>query len=84
MEGFIVLDSILISAKYGKNFDQLMTMIEKYKGNRNVYIVGSINVGKSRIVNQILKRYLGSDRCVTVSQTPGRQSACKLPPPRQL
>mgnify|MGYP000892654042 CR=1 FL=1 len=72
MEGFTVLDSLLISAKFGDNFDELMQMIEKHKGNRNVYIVGSINVGKSRIVNQILKRYLGYPTdVVTVSSTPG-------------
>lgn len=71
-EGFSVLDSILISAKYGNNFDELMNLIMKHKGNRNVYIVGSTNVGKSRIVNQILKRYLGAPMdVVTVSPEPG-------------
>lgn len=70
-EGFTVLDSILISAKYGQNFDDLMTMIEKHKGKRNVYIVGSTNVGKSRIINQILRRYLGYPAdVVTVSANP--------------
>ncbi len=71
-EGFTVLDSILISAKYGNNFDDLMDLILKYKGNRNVYLVGSNNVGKSRIINQILKRYLGMPTdVVTVSSQPG-------------
>ncbi|MGD9909020.1 MAG: ribosome biogenesis GTPase YqeH [Candidatus Izemoplasmatales bacterium] len=71
-EGFSVLDSILISAKYGDNFDELMNLIMKHKKNRNVYIVGSTNVGKSRIVNQILKRYLGMPTdVVTVSSEPG-------------
>ncbi|MBU1144913.1 MAG: ribosome biogenesis GTPase YqeH [Firmicutes bacterium] len=71
-EGFSVLDSILISAKYGNNFDDLMAIIEKHKGKRNVYIVGSTNVGKSKIINQILKRYLGSPAdVVTVSSSPG-------------
>lgn len=71
-EGFTVLDSILISAKYGQNFDDLMELILKHKGNRNVYLVGSTNVGKSRIINQILKRYLGMPAdVVTVSSEPG-------------
>lgn len=70
-QGFSVLDSILISAKYGMNMDALMDMIEKYKGKRNVYIVGSINVGKSKLINQILKRYLGEPTDVlTVSYQP--------------
>lgn len=59
-EGFDVLDSVLVSAKYGDNFDELMRLIYKYKGNRNVYIMGSTNVGKSKIINQILRRYLGA------------------------
>jgi ribosome biogenesis GTPase YqeH len=59
-QGFTVLDSVLLSAKYGDNFDELMEKIQQYKGKRNVYIVGSSNVGKSRIVNQILRRYMGA------------------------
>jgi ribosome biogenesis GTPase YqeH len=71
-EGFTVLDSILISAKFGNNFDDLMDMIYKYKGNRNVYLVGSTNVGKSKIINQILRRYMGAEAdVVTVSSNPG-------------
>ncbi|MBN2504941.1 MAG: ribosome biogenesis GTPase YqeH [Bacilli bacterium] len=71
-EGFTVLDSILISAKYGYNLDELMQLIDKYKGKRNVYIVGCSNVGKSKIVNQILKRYLGYPTdVITVSSSPG-------------
>lgn len=71
-EGFSVLDSILISAKYGDYFDELMELIYKHKGNRNVYLVGSTNVGKSKIINQILSRYLGKEAdVVTVSSNPG-------------
>lgn len=70
-QGFDVLDSVLISAKYGDNLDMLMQMIYKYKGKRNVYIVGSTNVGKSKLVNQILKRYLGAaSNIVTESLSP--------------
>lgn len=70
-QGFTVLNSILVSSKYGDNFDLLMDMINKYKGHRNVYIVGCSNVGKSKLVNQILKRYLGEPADVlTVSTSP--------------
>jgi ribosome biogenesis GTPase YqeH len=71
-EGFTVLDSILISAKYGNYFDELMEVIYKHKGDRNLYIVGSTNVGKSKIINQILRRYFGKEAdVVTVSSAPG-------------
>lgn len=70
-QGFTVLDSVLLSAKYGDNFDELMEKIYQYKGNRNVYIVGSSNVGKSRIINQILRRYMGAaSDIVTESLSP--------------
>jgi ribosome biogenesis GTPase YqeH len=70
-QGFTVLDSVLLSAKYGDNFDELMEKIFQYKGNRNVYIVGSSNVGKSKIINQILRRYLGAaSDIVTESLSP--------------
>ncbi len=70
-QGFTVLDSVLVSAKYGDNFDELMDKIYQYKRNRNVYIVGSTNVGKSKIVNQILRRYLGAaSDIVTESMSP--------------
>ena len=70
-QGFDVLDSVLVSAKYGDNFDELMHLIYKYKGNRNVYILGSSNVGKSKIINQILRRYLGAaSDIVTESLSP--------------
>lgn len=71
-EGFSVLDSLLVSAKFGDNLDGLMDLIMKHKGNRNVYVVGSTNVGKSKIINQILKRYMGLPTdVVTVSSAPG-------------
>ena len=58
--GLNAIDSVLVSAKYGDNFDELMRLIYKYKGNRDVYIIGSSNTGKSKIINQILRRYLGA------------------------
>ncbi|MDA3932121.1 MAG: ribosome biogenesis GTPase YqeH [Tenericutes bacterium] len=70
-QGFSVLDCVLVSAKYDDNFDELMRLIYKHKGKRNVYIVGSTNVGKSKIINQILKRYLGAaSNIVTESLSP--------------
>jgi hypothetical protein len=70
-QGFDVLDSVLVSAKYGENLDELMRLIYKYKGKRNVYIVGSSNVGKSKLINQILRRYLGAaSNIITESISP--------------
>lgn len=70
-EGLNVLDSILISSKKNIYVDDLLELIQKYKNGRDVYIVGSSNVGKSKLVNQILKRFEGTDReALTVSYAP--------------
>ena len=70
-EGLNVLDSILISSKKNIYIDELIELIMRYKKNRDVYIVGSSNVGKSKLINQILKRLDGTDRgSLTVSYAP--------------
>ena len=70
-EGLNVLDSILISSKKNIFIDELIDLIMKHKGNRDVYIVGSSNVGKSKLINQILKRLDGTDGdALTVSYAP--------------
>jgi len=70
-EGLQVLDQILISSKKNIYIDELLTLIDKYKNGRDVYIVGSSNVGKSKLVNQILRRFNGTDKEVlTVSYAP--------------
>ncbi len=70
-EGLNVLDSILISSKKNIFIDELIELIKKYKNGRDVYIVGSSNVGKSKLVNQILKRVKGTDKdALTVSYAP--------------
>jgi len=70
-EGLKVLDSILISSKKNIYIDEFLSLVNKYKKGRDVYIVGSSNVGKSKLVNQILKRIKGTDKDVlTVSYVP--------------
>ena len=70
-EGLNILDSILISSKNNLFIDELMDLINKYRNGRDVYVVGSSNVGKSKLINQILKRLDGSFiEPLTVSYVP--------------
>ena len=65
-------DVILMSAKKNKNIDQTMNVISEYAGNRNIYIVGATNVGKSTFVNALLKAYAGTkEDVITVSSSAG-------------
>jgi len=63
---------ILMSAKKNKNLDETMSIITEYAENRNIYIVGATNVGKSTFVNALLKAYAGSTQdVITVSGNAG-------------
>ena len=49
-----------------------MEMIEKYRKGRDVYIVGCTNVGKSTLVNRIIKRFTEErEDIITTSHFPG-------------
>lgn len=63
---------LLMSAKKNRNIDQTMEVISEYANNRNIYIVGATNVGKSTFVNSLLKAYAGSkEDIITVSSSAG-------------
>lgn len=55
------------------NFDEIYEDIEKYRKNRDVYVVGVTNAGKSTFINSLLKHYADvNDRyLITVSEFPG-------------
>lgn len=63
---------VLMSAKKNKNLDETMSVISEYAGDRNIYIVGATNVGKSTFVNALLKAYAGTKHdVITVSSSAG-------------
>ena len=53
--GLKVKDIILISVYKKHHIDELTQMMERYRKGRNVYILGSTNVGKSSLINQLLR-----------------------------
>jgi 30S ribosome assembly GTPase len=70
--GLQVIDTVLTSAEKGHGIDELIDMIETYRKGRNVYIVGCTNVGKSTLVNAVIKRFTEQrDDVITVSKFPG-------------
>ena len=49
-----------------------LELIEKYRKGRDVYIVGCTNVGKSTLVNRIIKRFTEErEDIITTSHFPG-------------
>lgn len=53
--GLKVKDIILISVHKKHHIDELIAMMDRYRKGRNVYILGSTNVGKSSLINQFLR-----------------------------
>ncbi len=63
-------DIIVVSCHKNYNIDELMAMIKKYKSSRNVYVVGNTNVGKSSLINKLIKNYSEYEGELTISPMP--------------
>lgn len=68
--GFECEDIIVVSPNKNYNIDTLMARIKKYKTSRNVYVVGNTNVGKSTLINKLIKNYSENDNELTISPLP--------------
>ena len=69
--GIRPVDTVLVSAKKNHEIDELLATIEKYRHDRDVYVVGVTNVGKSTLINQIIKQRTGVQDLITTSRFPG-------------
>lgn len=63
-------DIVIISPKKNYNIDELLLKIKKYKTSRNVYVVGHTNVGKSTLINTLMKNYSEYESELTISPLP--------------
>lgn len=62
---------ILASATKSNSLTELTQIIEREINQRNVYIVGVTNVGKSTLINQLISHYGGEKSIITTSNHPG-------------
>lgn len=64
-------DVFLISADKGTGVKELAQAIEEYRDEKDVYVVGCTNVGKSTFINRIIREFSGEEDVITTSQFPG-------------
>ncbi|MGY3703746.1 ribosome biogenesis GTPase YqeH [Vagococcus martis] len=69
--GLRPIDVTLTSAKRKQDIQEFLELIDKYRDGRDVYIVGVTNVGKSTLINEIIRQSAGVDNVITTSQFPG-------------
>ncbi|KAF1302845.1 ribosome biogenesis GTPase YqeH [Candidatus Enterococcus willemsii] len=69
--GLRPVDILLTSAKKSGEMEDLLALIEKYREGRDVYVVGVTNVGKSTLINQIIRHTAGVQELITTSRFPG-------------
>ncbi len=70
-EGLKPVDVIITSGKKNLNFDEIYEKIDAYRHGRDVYVVGTTNVGKSTFINGLLKHYAQVTTQITTSEFPG-------------
>lgn len=70
-EGLRPIDVKLTSAKKASDIESLLETIEAYRKGRDVYVVGVTNVGKSTLINQIIRQTAGVKEVITTSRFPG-------------
>lgn len=70
-QGLRIVDVVLCSAMRNTGFDRVIDAIQTYREGRDVYVVGATNVGKSTLINRLIRDYSDLDRELTVSRYPG-------------
>lgn len=63
-------DVIVISTEKNYNIDLLLNKIKKYQTTKKVYVVGHTNVGKSSLINKLIKNYSENNSNLTISPLP--------------
>ncbi|QAY68300.1 ribosome biogenesis GTPase YqeH [Paenibacillus protaetiae] len=70
-EGLRTVDVVLCSAKKNIGFDHVIEALDRYRGDRDVYVVGATNVGKSTLINRLIRDYSDMEEELTTSRYPG-------------
>jgi hypothetical protein len=70
-QGLKIAGAVLCSARKNIGFDRVITEVAEQRRGRDVYVVGATNVGKSTLINRMIRDYSDLDTELTTSQYPG-------------
>lgn len=62
---------VLISAAKNQGIDELLGTIEEIRDRKDVFVVGTTNVGKSTLINRLIEKSVGEKDVITTSHFPG-------------
>ncbi|MBP1156389.1 MULTISPECIES: ribosome biogenesis GTPase YqeH [unclassified Paenibacillus] len=69
--GLKVAEVVLCSAKKNMGFERVIEALDEHRRGRDIYVVGATNVGKSTLINRLIRDYSDLDAELTTSQYPG-------------
>ncbi|TVY09134.1 ribosome biogenesis GTPase YqeH [Paenibacillus cremeus] len=69
--GLKVVEVVLCSAKRNMGFERVLEVLDEHRDGRDIYVVGATNVGKSTLINRLIRDYSDLDAELTTSQYPG-------------
>lgn len=70
-QGLKTVDVVLCSAKKNIGFEHVIESIGRHRRGRDVYVVGATNVGKSTLINRLIRDHSDLDAELTTSPYPG-------------
>jgi|SRR5699024_6239608 len=69
--GLKIKDVHLVSSVQDIGINELAIQMEQERNNKDIYVVGVTNVGKSTFINQFIQRSTGVKQAITTSYFPG-------------
>ncbi|MDF2659715.1 MAG: GTPase [Paenibacillus sp.] len=69
--GLKTAEIVLCSAKKNIGFDRVVEAVARLRKDKDVYVVGATNVGKSTLINRLIRDYSDLEAELTVSPYPG-------------
>lgn len=70
-EGIIANETVVVSASKGFGLNELVDTINAHSEGKDVYVVGTTNVGKSTLINKLIEATTGEKEVITTSNIPG-------------